>query len=98
MHMDEIIEDLVASYERLSDNVCSETGVWYENKIVLGGWIYDVCLDAFNKLYIGEKSLELAEECVNRSQKITRAKRLMMYLNSVEADYILKYVEERASK
>jgi len=40
--VENIIEEIISKYENKAYNICSETGVYYPDKISLG-WVYDIC-------------------------------------------------------
>lgn len=46
-----LIDDIIASYEDLSNHICAETAVYYDEKISLGEWIYDVSPDVLKEIY-----------------------------------------------
>lgn len=37
-----LIDEIVSYAEDVTDNICAETGEWYDEKIRIGGWVYDV--------------------------------------------------------
>lgn len=41
-----LIDEIVSHAEEVSNYICAETGKWYDVKIRLGGWIYDISGDA----------------------------------------------------
>jgi hypothetical protein len=47
----EIIDNCVDIAEYQSDKTCAECGENYYEKIIIGGWVYDVCEKCFKKLY-----------------------------------------------
>lgn len=45
----EIIHELISTAEDKCDRICAETGKYYEDKIIMGSWIYDVCPEVFRE-------------------------------------------------
>lgn len=45
----EIIDELISQAESMSYHICAATGQYYDEKISLGGWIYDQCPEALMK-------------------------------------------------
>lgn len=43
----DIVWALVDHYETKTEQICADTGVHYYDKITMGGWIYDICEEAF---------------------------------------------------
>jgi hypothetical protein len=49
----DIIDDCVVAAEYKSNLTCAECGENYYEKIIIGGWVYDICEECFKKIFPG---------------------------------------------
>lgn len=92
----ELIDSVVGHYERISNNICSDTGLTYDEKVYVGGRVFDVCLESFEKIYAGIEDIDLARNHVEKQSKISRARHLMSYLTDEDLNKVLGIVENAA--
>lgn len=78
----ELIGIIVSYAEEISDNICSETGVWYSDKITTGYWVEDASPEAL-KAMDPERYTDSVDKCVKRNKLIGQIKSIS-YKISIE--------------
>jgi hypothetical protein len=91
--IDEIINDIINSYEEISNKICATTGKWYDEKISIYGWIHDSCPEAIIKSD-PERYKAIVENEMILKNKIKEIKYCLHYVKDYTVlDEIIKLIE-----
>lgn len=93
----ELIGVVVSYAEDISNNICSETGVWYNDKITTDHWIEDASPEAL-KAMDPERYTHSVDESVKRNKLIDQIKSICPEVSTEKLELLIERLRKKENE